>query len=89
MTRAGAVTVRVVLSTGSSLEFTGGEKAFEIEASNVRGIIRAMDERFPGFGAYLEEETTVVIDGELRESAYYQPLRAGSEVFFLPKIEAG
>ena len=83
------MTVRVVLSMGSSLEYTDGQKEFELEARNVRGIIRAMDERFPGFGAYLEEETTVVIDGELRESAYFQPLQEGSEVFFLPKIEAG
>lgn len=83
------VAVRVVLSTGSSLLHTGGEKEFEIEAGNLRGVIRAMDERFPGIGAYLEEETSVAIDGEIHETAYFQPLREGSEVFFLPKIEAG
>ena len=81
--------VRVVLSSGLSLEHTGGEKEFEMEAKNLRGVIRAMDERFPGLGEYLEEETTVAIDGEIHETAYFQPLREGAEVFFLPKIEAG
>ena len=89
MMRGIPVKVHVVLSTGSSLDHTGGEKEFDIDATNVRGIIRALDERFPGLGAYLEEETTVAIDGELHETAYLQPLREGCEVFFLPKLEAG
>jgi len=83
------VSVRVVLSTGVSMERTGGEKEFRIEADNVRGVIKAMEERFPGLGEFLAEETTVAIDGELYDDAAYQPLRDGCEVFFLPKIEAG
>ena len=83
------MTVRVVLSMGASLEHTRGEKEFEIEAKNVRAVIKAMEERFPGIGAFLEEETTVAIDGELHEAADFQPLREGCEVYFLPKIEAG
>ena len=82
-------TVRVTLSTGGSAEHTGGEREFEIEARNLRGVIRALDERFPGLGEVLEEETTVAIDGEIHETAYFQPLREGSEVFFLPPLEAG
>ena len=81
--------VHVVLSTGLSVELTGGEKAFEIEARNLRGVIQVLEERFPGLGEILEEETTVAIDGEIHDTAYFQPLREGSEVFFLPKIEAG
>ena len=86
---AGAVAVKVVLSTGTSLSHTGGEKAFEVEARNLRGVIKAMDARFPGLGAYLEEETTVAIDGQIHETAYFQRLDDGAEVYFLPKIEAG
>ena len=86
---AEAVTVRVVLSTGTSLAHTGGEKEFEVEARNLRGVIKAMDARFPGLGAYLEEETTVAIDGQIHETAYFQRLGEGAEVYFLPKIEAG
>ena len=81
--------VRVVLSTGFSLRHTDGETSFEVEAKNLRGVLKAMDERFPGLGAYLEEETAVAIDGELHETAYFLPVGEDSEVFFLPKLEAG
>ena len=83
------MTVRVVISQGVSMELTGGETEFEIEARNLRGVIRSMEERFPGIGEFLEEETTVAIDGEIHDTAYFQPLREGCEVYFLPKIEAG
>ena len=83
------MTVKVVLSTGTILARTGGEKEFEVDARNLRGVIKAMDARFPGLGEYLEEETTVAIDGEIHETARFQPLRDGAEVYFLPKIEAG
>ena len=83
------MTVKVVLSTGTILARTGGEKEFEVDARNLRGVIKAMDARFPGLGEYLEEETTVAIDGEIHETARFQPLHDGAEVYFLPKIEAG
>ena len=86
---ARSVTVKVVLSTGTSLARTGGEKEFEVDARNLRGVLEAMDDRFPGLGAYLEEETSVAIDGQIQETAYFQPLHADAEVYFLPKIEAG
>jgi molybdopterin synthase sulfur carrier subunit len=80
---------RVVFTSDFSRRYTGGVKAFEIEAINLRGVIKEMDRRYPGLGEHLEEETTVAIDGELHEVGYYQPLRPGSEVFFIPKIEGG
>ena len=81
--------IQVVLSTGSSGEFTRGQKNFEIEAHNVRGVIKAMETQFPGIGEFLEAETMVAIDGELFEDGLYQPLPDGCELFFLPKLEAG
>ena len=83
------MTVKVVLSTGTSLAHTGGEKEFEVEAHNLRGVLKAMEVRFPGLGRYLEEETTVAIDGQIHETAYFQRLQEDAEVYFLPKIEAG
>ena len=44
--------------------------------------------RFPGLGEYLEEGTTVAIDGQIHETAYFRPLRDDADVYFLPKIEA-
>ncbi len=80
---------RVVFTGGFSDHYTGGVKEFEIEAKNLRGVIKALDALYPGLGEHLETETTVAIDGEIHEVGYYQPLRPGCEVFFIPKIEGG
>ncbi|HET6237764.1 MAG TPA: hypothetical protein VFE41_22825 [Acetobacteraceae bacterium] len=80
---------RVVFTTGFSRRYTGGVTEFAIEAKNLRGVIKAMDTLFPGLGDHLEEETTVAIDGEIHEVGYFQAVRPGAEVFFIPKIEGG
>jgi molybdopterin converting factor small subunit len=83
------MTARVVFTTGFSRRYTGGVREFEIEARNLRGVIKAMDALYPGLGEHLEEETTVAIDGALHETAYYQPIHDGCEIFFIPKLEGG
>jgi sulfur-carrier protein len=80
---------RVVFTSGFSRRYTGGVTEFAVEARNLRGVIKEMDRRYPGLGAHLEEETTVAIDGEIHEVGYYQPIRPGSEVFFIPRLEGG
>jgi sulfur-carrier protein len=80
---------RVVFTAGFSNRYTGGVKEFEVEARTLRGVIKAMDTLFPGLGHHLEEETTVAIDGEIHEIDYTRPVRPGSEVFFIPRIEGG
>lgn len=80
---------RVVFTVGFSRRYTGGVTEFKVQAKTLRGVLRAMDEMFPGLGEHLEEETTVAIDGEMHEVGYFQPVRPGAEVFFIPKIEGG
>ena len=80
---------RVVFTTGFSRRYTGGVREFEVEAKNLRGVLKAMDALFPGLGAHLEEETTVAINGEYHETGYFQPVPPGAEVFFIPRIEGG
>ena len=82
-------TARVVLSSGFSRRYTDGVREFQIEAKSLRGVIKALDRLYPGLGEHLEGETTVAIDGEIHEVGYLQPLRQGSEVFFIPKLEGG
>jgi molybdopterin synthase sulfur carrier subunit len=83
-------TARVTLSSGFSRRYTGGVREFEIEAKTLRGVIKALDQMYPGLGEHLEEETTVAIDGELHDQpGYYQKLHQGSEIFFIPKLEGG
>ena len=80
---------RVVLASSHCGSYTGGVKEFTIEAKTLYDVIRALDERYPGLGEYLEEETSVAIDGEMHEVAYSHPVRPGCEIFFIPKIEGG
>ena len=80
---------RVVFTAGFSRRYTGGVREFEVEAKNLRGVIREMDRLYPGLGEHLVEETTVAIDGAIHETAYYQPIREGCEIFFIPKLEGG
>ena len=57
-----------------------------VEARNLRGVIKAMDQLYPGLGNHLEEETTVAIDGALHETACFQPIREGRRSSS-PKLE--
>src|SRR5215831_16502912 len=62
------MTARVVFTAGFSRRYTDGVREFEIEAKNLRGVIREMDKLYPGLGHHLEEETTVAIDGQTHET---------------------
>ena len=81
---------RVVLSSGFSRRYTDGKREFDIEATTMRDVIRALDKLYPGLGEHLEEETTVAIDGEIHDQpTYFQKVRQGCEIFFIPKLEGG
>ena len=84
------MTAKVTLSSGFSRRYTDGRREFEIEATTLRGVIKTLDKMYPGLGEHLEEETTVAIDGEIHDApGYFQKLKQGSEVFFIPKLEGG
>ncbi len=80
------MTARVVFTAGFSRRYTVGVREFTVEARNLRGVIQTMDQLYPGLRHHLEEETTVAIDGAIHETAYFQPIRPGCEVFFIPKL---
>jgi len=81
---------RVVLSSGFARRYTGGAREFEVEAATMRDVILEMDRRYPGLGEHLREETTVAIDGEIHDQpTYFQKVRPGCEIFFIPKLEGG
>ena len=81
--------VRVILANSLSRQYTGGETEFVLEAARIRDILRALDERFPGIRVHLEEETAVSINGLIYDDAYLQEVSEVSEVFFIPKLDAG
>ena len=81
--------VRVVLAHSLSRHYTDGQTEYVVEANRVRDILRALDDLHPGIREHLEEETAVSIDGMIYDDAYLQEVSENTEVFFIPKLDAG
>jgi sulfur-carrier protein len=80
--------VRVTL-TGAFRPYTEGGETFELQVRTIRGLLRALDERYPGLGEVLEQDTAIAIDGVIHEVVYTHRLRPGAEVYFIPRLESG
>jgi len=79
-----------VVSISSKVrDLTGGLDAFDVEAATVRGLIRALEARFPGLGELVEAEMSLAIDGEIHQDAMAEPLGPASEVVLIPRISGG
>ena len=70
------------------LAHTDGTKTVTVEASNFRGVLRALNERWPGIEETLQK-TAVAIDGQICQDAWLEPVRPDSEVYFMHRIEGG
>ena len=85
-----APVAHVTLTSGFSRRYTGGVREFDIEARTMRDVLKELDRRYPGLGEHLVEETTVAIDGAIHDQpAYFQAVRPGCDIFFIPKLEGG
>ena len=68
---------------------TEGAGPVEIKARNMRQLYEALDERWPGVGTQLREESAVAIDGEIIQEPLLERLGPRSEVHFLPPLSGG
>ena len=74
---------------------TEGISEVEVEASSVRQVIAAIDERFPGIrerlcdGEQLRPGLAVAVDGRISSIGLLQKVRPDSEVHFLPAVGGG
>lgn len=78
----------MVVVPPSLRELTGVERV-TLAARDVRGLLRALDARFPGFGEKLGPRFAVAIDGDIRSDADFDPLDETTEVTFLPPLSGG
>ena len=80
----------VILTDGLAKRYTGGAKEIDVEAGSVRGVVKALEERFPGIAEALNPDAmSVAIDGEIYQYALLEPVGEDSEVCFLPRIGGG
>lgn len=76
-------------------ELTGGLAEVEAAGETVRGIVRALDARFPGtearlcHGGELSPSLQVSIDGMLSRRGLDARVQPASEVHFLPVFGGG
>lgn len=68
---------------------TGGVDELDLDVPNVRALYRALDERWPGVGTRLREESAIAIDGEIIQEPMLETLDPESEVHFLPPLAGG
>jgi sulfur-carrier protein len=79
---------RVVLS-GTLKDLAGGTAELELEARDVRQLLRALGERFPELAPHLNEGYAIAIDGEMFQDAWFAPIEPDSEVHLVPAIRGG
>ncbi len=79
----------VVLS-GSLQQLAGGDALVEIDAQNVKQLLRMLSERYPALAPHLEQDSfAVAIDGEIFQDVWFAPIRPDSEVHLIPAIRGG
>ena len=78
-----------VVLPGTLKVFTGGETELDLEAKDVRQLMRLLGERYPRLKPHLEDGMAVAIDGEIHQDAWLEPIAPESEVYLLPKIAGG
>ena len=78
----------IVLS-GALKDLAGGVSELELDAADVRQLLRALGERFPALAPHLHEGYAVAIDGEIFQDAWFAPIRPDSEVHLVPAIRGG
>lgn len=78
----------VILPRGL-LRYTGGTDRVEAEARDFRGLVAALDARFPGIGAEIGSGMAVAINGEIISDPFLEAVPPDSEVHFLPSLRGG
>ncbi len=80
---------KVVLPLEVARAFAAGETEHQIDAGDLRALLKALEQLFPGIAARLQTGLAVAIDGEIFQDWFLQTINPNSEVYFLPAIEGG
>jgi len=80
---------RVVLPQVIVDRFTDGVTEVEVDVKDVRGLMKALEARFPGIVAVLEDEMALAMDGNIYHDAFLEKVGPETEVFFIPRIGGG
>lgn len=74
---------------------TNGKSIIEVEGNNIRQVIGALEECYPGIADYLVDGDmltpgiAVVVNGEVSNLGLYTVIEPNSEIQLIPAIEGG
>ena len=74
---------------GSLGAAAGGKNKLDIEAKDIRELLRKLTERYPGLEPYIERGIAVSIDGVIYRDTWSKELPQGAEIFLLPRLVGG
>ena len=75
--------------------YTGDKDVVTVSGNNIRQLIQALDEDYPGLKAALMDEdrlkpdVAVAVDGQMAQLGLLQPITEQNEVIFIPAIRGG
>ena len=78
-----------MILSGTLKQIAGGVSEIEVEARDVRQLLRALARRYPELAPHLESGYAIAIDGEIFQDAWFAPVRPDSEVHLVPAIRGG
>ena len=80
---------RLILS-GTLQKLTGADEVVEIDARDVKQLLRMLSERYPALAPHLEQDSfAIAINGEIFQDAWFAPIGPDSEVHLIPAIRGG
>ena len=81
---------QVNLTNDLGRRFAGEEVVLDLDVTDVRGMIKELESRYPGIAEILQDGSmAMAIDGTLYQEAWLETLKPTSEVHFLPAIKGG
>ncbi len=80
---------RLILS-GSLQQLADGDAVVEIDAQNIKQLLRELSERYPALAPHLEQDSfAIAIDGEIFQDVWFAPIKPDSEIHLIPAIRGG
>ena len=74
---------------GSVGTAAGGQQKVEVEAKDIRELLRKLGERYPGLEPLIDNGIAVSIDGTIYRDDWEQPIPEDAEVGLLVRIAGG
>ena len=74
---------------GSIAAAAGGTQTIEVEAKDIRELLRKMAERYPGLEPLVDNGIAVSIDGVIYRDTWSKELPKDAEIMLLPRLAGG